>query len=303
MHQPCAHKYVEYWGPDGWHCVDCSGKLSPETDSERITQEQDMMESLYDEIPEGLTQGKMSQLRGVSIQFLFEFTDLHECWNKSTRSVRREIVMTETADSRCRYAELPHMKECGRTGPATTFVSHAWDGLWGELVHAISEGSYDKARFVWVDIFAIRQWPSRVGDLDFGSTIENCQSFLMFCPPIPEISKTVHINAKKLPKTVRNKVPLFRIWCNVEVHAAVNMQEKIGMPVVIRCGNFNGTKFETDYKMLEKLTLMVCNVLDSDATNPQDIADKLLEIKNKVGVDSFNHVVRSAITGAAIASR
>ena len=49
------------------------------------------------------------------------------------------------------------------------------------MVAAILDGGADHNRCVWLDIFAIRQWPSRTPDLDFASTIENCTSFMVVC--------------------------------------------------------------------------------------------------------------------------
>lgn len=114
------------------------------------------------------TKEAMSQdsvCRGVTIQWLVEFTDLHNCWNWTTRKVRNEIILPATHIRHCRYVELDFMESGNNVGKAITFVSHTWGATWGDLVAAVSDGA-DLNRIVWVDIFAVRQWPSAQPDLD-----------------------------------------------------------------------------------------------------------------------------------------
>ena len=74
-------------------------------------------------------------------------------------------------------------------GPAKTFISYAQQGSWGDLVAAILDGGADLNRKVWLDIFAVRQWPSDTPDLDFASTIEHCDSFLCVCSYVESVDK------------------------------------------------------------------------------------------------------------------
>jgi hypothetical protein len=66
------------------------------------------------------------------------------------------IIKPATEDTRCRAVELPEMESY--VGPASTFISYAQAGRWGDLVAAIADGNADLERFVWIDIFAVRQW-------------------------------------------------------------------------------------------------------------------------------------------------
>ena len=109
--------------------------------------------------------GKLSQERGISIDWLVNFTVINDCWEMTTQEVCSKFVLPATEGRRCRYVELDHMQ--GITGPASTFISHCRQGKWGDLVAAVCDGDADRSRRVWIDIFACRQWPSSRPDLDF----------------------------------------------------------------------------------------------------------------------------------------
>jgi hypothetical protein len=52
------------------------------------------------------------------------------------------------------------------TGLATIYVCHCWGGRWGDLVAACVTGARDD-RFLFLDLFAIRQWPGNNADMDY----------------------------------------------------------------------------------------------------------------------------------------
>ena len=74
-------------------------------------------------------------------------------------------------------------------GQASTFISYAQAGAWGDLVAALLDGGADLERCVWLDVFAIRQWPSNSPDLDFASTIAHCKSFMVVCSSLKEVEE------------------------------------------------------------------------------------------------------------------
>ena len=126
--------------------------------------------------------------RAVTLRFLLAFTIFHDCWEWPTWKVVQELVKPATAARRCRYAELPAIAACGAVGPADTFGSHCWGAKcappprpsrrapaalrgsrparecsrrarrWGLLVAALTDHA-DLERRVWIDCFAVRQWP------------------------------------------------------------------------------------------------------------------------------------------------
>ena len=251
----CLHPYLNKW--DGEYlCMDCWKKLNtydmatgistPEEGyGERIAAEEKLEnDTPVDAMPEGLSEeerniliGKKSSLRGVKIGFLLEFTKKYNCWEWSSWEVIRKIIKPETEGLRCRYVDLPAMKD--HVGQASTFISYAQAGRWGDLVAAVSDGGADLERCVWLDVFAIRQWPSSSPDLDFASTIAHCSSFMVVCSSLKEVEDMslqdiASGNIHALPQAVRKKICFMRVWCLVEAQQACQM----GIPYIMKCGSY-----------------------------------------------------------------
>jgi hypothetical protein len=110
-----------------------------------------------------------ASLRGISLDFLVEFTWEHGAWHMPTHEVV-EIVKSATADCRTPYT---HLLPPDQVGAPTIFLSHAWQNEFGLVVAAARKyvsneqkrlaakggaGSGGGAAvFVWLDIFAITQ--------------------------------------------------------------------------------------------------------------------------------------------------
>ena len=232
----CHHPYLNKW--DGVYvCMDwfCNLSLNHDRDVTRIrNEEQAELLTPIDIIPEDSNVGKMSQQRGVSIGFLLQFTKKYKCWKWNSWDVIRHIIKPATEKTRCRYVELPEMIEY--VGPAQSFISYAQQGCWGDLVAAVCDGA-DPKRYVWIDIFAVRQWPSSSPDLDFASTIENCTSFIIVCSYMKEVEEIddecyTNRNTKGLSEQVRKRIAFLRVWCLVEAHKAAMMN----IPMIMRVG-------------------------------------------------------------------
>ena len=139
-----------------------------------------------------------------------------------------------------RYVELESMQEF--VGPAATFISYAQKGLWGDLVAAILDGNADFNRKVWIDIFAVRQWPSDNPDLDFASTIQHCDSFLCVCSYVESVDsfnwwQCTPQNIHLIPASDRQKIAFLRVWCLVEIAAAARKgPEKL--PVIMKVHSY-----------------------------------------------------------------
>ena len=85
-----------------------------------------------------------------------------------------------TAATRCRFADLPEVRATGAVGAAQTFGSHCWGARWGLLVAALRDRA-DPQRRVWIDAFAVRQWPGNAADLAFEKVVARCSSFAIVC--------------------------------------------------------------------------------------------------------------------------
>ena len=99
-----------------------------------------------------------SHNRGVTIEFLLDFTNKNDCWDWPTWKVVLEVVKPATAATRCRYADLPEVKATGAVGPADSFGSHCWGAKWGLLVAAIADKA-SPSRRVWCALGASNSKP------------------------------------------------------------------------------------------------------------------------------------------------
>jgi ankyrin repeat protein len=181
--------------------------------------------------------------RGVTIHWLIQFTEQYECWTWPTSKVVREIIQPATISSRGRYTDLLE-NDSGNApvlGPADTFVSHCWGAPWGDLVGAVSDGFASRDRRVWIDCFAVRQWPGNQADLCFASVIPKCTSFVLVCTSLKQVAELPYFVAKtKNPQAldveVRKKIAFFRIWCLVEIAVAATLAEEGKISIVMKGG-------------------------------------------------------------------
>ena len=154
-------------------------------------------------------------------------------------------------------------------GKADTFISHSWGVKFGDLVAAICDNCGDRSRKVWVDIFAVRQWPTTKPDLDFEVVSRQCSSFLVFCLTIPAVEKMHH----EVPVEVRPYIPFFRVWCLCEVFYAAITE---GIAIVMKAGHYSLLEessycFINNREMLKNLSDSI-DVRQAGATNPADKA-------------------------------
>jgi hypothetical protein len=300
MGESCSHMHVECWG-EVFMCSACYQAVS---DSDRIYKELEMMKQLGDadpSIPED------SSKRGVMIAFLAAICQTFNLYEMTTGEILRKYVVPLTSGSRCRFVELPVIQEAGVVGEAKTFMSHCFKAPFGALVAALCDGEVDMTRRVWVDIFAVRQWPSTKHDLNFEVVIKQCPSFMVVCPSLEEVKQMSIIDKiyRRFPAAVKAKVPFFRIWCLYELYYAA-ME---GKPMVMKGGNcrLEGPegqqvmRFEADWNMLVNMYAAI-DVNDAEATVPSDkamIFDKIHSYEE--GVAGFNSRVRGVLAGAIVA--
>lgn len=206
--------------------------------------------------------------RGIKIGFLVELCNAFNLRNLTTRQVRRNIVVPMTSETRCRFVNLRALQGTDVVGRATTFISHSWFATFGDLVDAIKEGA-DYERYVWIDIFAVRQWPCSKSDLDFETVIRQCNSLLVVIPFCREL---LRLECHQLTQMTRQQIPFFRIWCLYELYFAAITH---GVAIVIKLGpppasfNLQNNPFE---KILTRLSRSI-DIHSASATNPSDKAD------------------------------
>jgi hypothetical protein len=118
-------------------------------------------------------------------------------------------------------------------------MSHCWGAPWGDLVMAAADGA-DSKRVVWIDIFSVRQWPGNVKDLDFRGVISKCSAAIVACSinstlaedEMTDESSHHYFLSSSAGATAKKNLAFFRLWCVVELAAAVHF----GLPIVIKAG-------------------------------------------------------------------
>jgi len=259
-------------------CIDCLDKeaivgsqLEEEKNHESCVIEED--EKKYPTIEEHVT---MLHECGVTVEFLLAFTFDHNCWGKPTWWVNRHIIKEATKNNnRCRYVHLPGMKRF--TGPAKVFMSHCWGALWGDLVLAACHGAR-MDRLVWIDLFAVRQWPGKGGsskigaDLLFRDTLEKCEVMIVSTSEVEGMLQ--RIPSSRLPAFMvsdlgiksKSTTPFFRLWCNVEIAHSVFSRT----PVIIKAGRsmFDETLDVALYETinLDKMMENITNLIDVETS-------------------------------------
>jgi ankyrin repeat protein len=301
---PCLCERSESWKLD--QCADCKKdlgliRLAEEERNAKIAIEEDRIQA---EI-----QPHAERLRnlGITIEALIAFAYKHDCWNWPTWKVVRDIIVPATSDTRCRYADLPELKDC--FGPATVFMSHCWGAKFGDLIGAACHGAR-KDRVVWIDIFAVRQWPGNVADLDFRGVVKRCDALIVSTSPVDGLIKLIVEDpdagdaflATDEGKAAKKTIPFCRLWCIVELTAAIILN----VPIVIKGGSIKSSNgsYEYDIKCIGELMNNLTYMIDVDSSECAVDADKIREMaivrSLKGGSKGVNALVAGVVNGAVL---
>merc|ERR1719326_2722409 len=162
-------------------------------------------------------------------------------------------------------------------------------------------------RVVWIDLFAVRQWPGNGADLDFRGVIRGCTALVVAAPVIAgELTEEFMGSAKERAAFLASEagaaakklVFAFRLWCVVELHAAL----EAGIPVVIRAGKAaregDAVKFDTEgaVNMLQNLSNMI-DVERAECAVRADYDREMDAVRNGEGVETVNKRVAGAVIG------
>ena len=171
---------------------------------------------------------------GIQIDFLLLLTYELDLWEWKTWEVVQFLVKPATEhQNRCRFAELPLVRRF--TGPATVFASHCWGAKWGDLVAAVCAGADKARRVVWIDVFAVRQWPGNGADLDFRGVIGRSAATLVAVAPVEGALTTgefwrhgqadAFLASAEYTEGAAKVLPFCRLWCLVEIFAAIQAKK------------------------------------------------------------------------------
>ena len=241
---------------------------------------------------------------GIHISALIEFAYAHDCWDWPTGMVVRDLIKPATKVNRCRYGDLSELKEF--FGPATVFVSHCWGAKFGDLIGAACHGARTD-RVVWIDIFAVRQWPGNDADLNFREVVGRCDALIVSTSPVDGLKKWMTFRkdrdaylATDEGKAAKKATPFFRLWCISELAAAINLK----VPIVVKGGSVTSChgRYEYDTKCIGMLMGNLSYMIDVDASECAAQADYVREMaivrSLKGGSKCVNALVAGVVSGA-----
>jgi hypothetical protein len=220
--------------------------------------------------------------------------------------VVRDIILPATRETMCRYADLPELQ--GMFGKTTVFMSHCWGGRFGDLVGAACHGAR-RDRIVWIDIFAVRQWPRNAFDLNFRGVVERCDAMIVSSSPVVGLTERIMgqrkdrdaFLARKLGEAAKKIMPFCRLWCIVEVAEGVLRKKSL----VVKCGRVvrreDGTlEYVTKGggNTMGNLAYMI-DVESSECAVPADYDREMGIIREtEGGVENMNAIVSGVVRGA-----
>ena len=273
-----------------------------------------------------------AHLRGVTIGWLFEFTELHQCWEWTTQEVVDRIIRPATAPTRCRFADLKIADHAAadlkavRTktprapttvGPAALYVSHCWGGSWGAMCRSLSD-EHDQAVSVWIDVFAVRLWPGNSADQGLhGWIIRRCTSFVVFCNAVEVLrfngvdcigdltsTQMVARRVDQLEPDFRASLALLRSWVLAELLTALDTPGLRG-GVAVKIGRLTkrpqgGYAYEQVEGMARALATLV-DVEHAQASMPADQEMLRREVfrARAGGTKAANHLLQRLLSATA----
>lgn len=215
--------------------------------------------------------------------------------NLTTADVIACIIRPATRATRCRYVDLLAPEDRGR---ASVFCSHAHAADISTLIAAVKFAVPPDVN-IWLDLFAVRQWPGNRADLDFRPAVLRSSALLCVLPHLPAVSALpladVQSERVRLPAEAAERCPLCRIWCVAEVLQALGA----GKPaVMLAAGQSRDDElFEADDTMLPRL-LALADVRSAVATVEADRRELLAAIERSPGFATADSRLRCAISGA-----
>ncbi len=317
----CAHPFTRVSNP--YQCFDCRAHLDAEQHAARRASEDARAAAARREDQATCSAGADAHAAlvhscGVSVEWLVAFTEHHNCWDWPTWRVNRLIIKPATMHTRCRYAHLPEMAP--HVGLANVFLSHCWGAPFGDVVMAALTGAKRNGRYVWLDLFAVRQWPGREADLCFEHVVRRCGCVLVSVTVVDALNPPQDPDARAWidgiragyrteaqQAVIRRTVSLCRLWCIVEMAAAV----RLCLPLVLRYGAAVRDGSERHYisgpvglQLIQFLVEEPPVVQDAACSTETDRREHLARIEAQPGGHAeMNRVLQRALMSALHASQ
>eukprot|EP00047_Mylnosiga_fluctuans_P008729 m.259901 g.259901 ORF g.259901 m.259901 type:complete len:462 (+) comp23040_c0_seq1:120-1505(+) len=248
---------------------------------------------------------------GVSAGFLLAFAARHpESLVWTTAQVVERIIRPTTAVKQCRYVDsLEAAERSTAVQTAQVFVSHSWSASFGLLVAAATDHVAPDCS-LWIDIFAVSQWPCTrtQDDLRFDLAVHSCRALLLVCPEIHDL-RTITRRTTHLPAQVCTEVPFLRIWCLFEIASAVAK----GIAIVMKVGHVDlkggqGIRFlpsesGSGVNWHSNIFLRLIEIVDVEVRSFAQFEEDRTRILSLIaampgGFSQTNTAIKGALTGA-----
>ena len=150
------------------------------------------------------------------------------------------------------------------------------------------------ARFVWIDIFAVRQWPGNGADLDFRGVIERTVATTVAVAPVrPRLTaskfktydEVAAFVASEEYKEIAKRLAPCRLWCCVELFETIRRRKGLvfrGAAVgevdqARRCVTVRGWSGAEKQRMINMLVncSFIVDVAKAECGNPADRAREM----------------------------
>ena len=205
----------------------------------------------------------------------------------------------------------------------------AADGCLGGPSQSACVGA-DTRRVVWIDVFAVRQWPGNGADLDFRGVLEGCVAAVVVAAPVEgtltqngvfQSSRDGGVHKAAVQKfrerdeykAAAKVLPFCRLWCVVEIAAVLDMRKILAVLdmqkalVFSSCrvvgGGAGATHVAVERGQGAGNMLLNCShLVDVEAADAAVEADKVREL-GRIGEENFgriNQAVATALYAAAV---
>jgi len=146
----------------------------------------------------------------------------------------------------------------------------------------------------------VRQWPGNGADLDFRPVVKDAHAFLLCARHVQEVAALSFSDASagEVPAAAFTTCAFFRVWCVVELAAAMAFEKNVIM--LVGKASEEGLTFVPNEGMLHMLSFLV-DVRKAVASVPKDKTEQLALVEaQEGGADAVNSRCKGAIAGAAM---
>lgn len=240
-------------------------------------------------------------LAGVRAEWLLLWFTDNVKDTRTTQQVVDTVIKPKTNAKKCRYVDL---MDAGDVGKADIFISHTWKAPFRDLIAAVRHVCTKPTDFVWIDIFAVMQHEvltesEKIEEFAFDKIVTSSKGLLLVAKHNDDIQRMSRTDAcnQRVPPSAFFSCAFFRVWCIVEIVAAVDAK----VPVVMLIGEASddGT-FAVNQGMTDNLNFLVHKAVEQGKASVEADRIRIINyVKNRPGgIQAANLNFKGAVVGA-----